>query len=368
MDLIKKLFLIILGAMSLLACSSPSSEDSPSSSNSDDFDREALLINLADNIIIPAYEDLNIKLKALKLAKDDFISQPDNTNLVALRASWLGAYRTWQFAEMFNIGKAEEILFAFQMNIYPVSITDVEANVFSGTYDLSHTNNNDAVGFPAVDYMLFGIANDDVEILNKYADVKYLNYLSDLINQMQSLTETVLNDWKTSYRDTFVSQKTNTVTSTLNKFVNDYIFYYEKGLRANKFGIPAGVFSSTPLPDKVEGLYSKNISKELALDALLAVQNTFNGKYYGSDRSGESFKSYLGYLKRNDLATAVNSRFDAARQKIQVLDMNFNSQINTDNTKMTEAFDALQLIVVSLKVDMLQAFNISVDYVDADGD
>ena len=35
---------------------------------------------------------------------------------------------------------------------------------------------------------------------------------------------------------------------------------------------------------------------------------------------------------------------------------------------MTEAFDALQLIVVSLKVDMLQAFNISVDYVDADGD
>ena len=35
---------------------------------------------------------------------------------------------------------------------------------------------------------------------------------------------------------------------------------------------------------------------------------------------------------------------------------------------MTEAYDALQLVVVSIKVDMLQAFNVSVDYVDADGD
>ena len=35
---------------------------------------------------------------------------------------------------------------------------------------------------------------------------------------------------------------------------------------------------------------------------------------------------------------------------------------------MTEAYDALQLVVVALKVDMLQAFNVSVDYVDADGD
>ena len=42
--------------------------------------------------------------------------------------------------------------------------------------------------------------------------------------------------------------------------------------------------------------------------------------------------------------------------------------IYEDNTKMTNAYDALQTVVVLLKVDMLQAFNISVDYVDADGD
>ena len=45
--------------------------------------------------------------------------------------------------------------------------------------------------------------------------------------------------------------------------VNDFIFYYEKGFRANKFGIPGGVFSSTPLPEKVEDYYSKSNSRHI---------------------------------------------------------------------------------------------------------
>lgn len=362
----KKIFLGLILVGFIVACSS-SSDDGPSAKN-DDFNRGALLTNLADNIIIPAFQDLNTKLTALKANKDAFVSVPNQTNLDALRASWLEAYKVWQHVEMYNIGKAEEILYSFQMNIYPTNVVDIEANISAGTYNLSSVNNNDAVGFPALDYMLYGVAGDDTSILNKYTDAKYKTYLSDLVNQMKSLTETVLNDWTSNYKATFVSSTSNTVTSSVNKFVNDFIFYYEKGLRANKFGIPAGVFSNGTLPDKVEAFYNKQVSKELALEALNAVQNTFNGKYYGSSATSESFKSYLIYLERTDLVTLINSRFDGARVKIQLLNSNFNTQIISDNTKMTEAFDALQLAVVSLKVDMLQAFNVSVDFVDADGD
>ena len=35
---------------------------------------------------------------------------------------------------------------------------------------------------------------------------------------------------------------------------------------------------------------------------------------------------------------------------------------------MLSSYDELQKVVVLLKVDMLQAFDISTDYVDADGD
>ncbi|MDD7887054.1 imelysin family protein [Flavivirga sp. 57AJ16] len=364
---VRKTFLGLLFAAFMIGCGSSSSDDG-ASENTDTFDRGALLTNMADNIVIPAFQDLSTKLSTLKSDKEVFIATPDQTNLDALRVSWLAAYKTWQHVEMFNIGKAEEILYYFQMNVYPVSTTDVEANIASGSYDLSHVNNNDAVGFPAVDYLLYGIGADDTAILGKYAEVNYKNYLSDVIDQMQLLTESVLNDWTSSYRETFVSQTGNTSTSALNKFINDFVFYYEKGLRANKIGIPAGNFSTAPLPEKVEGFYGKTFSRELALEALNAVQNLFKGKAYSSSNTGESFSSYLIDLGRGELVTLINSRLDNARQKLQALNADFNSQINTDNTKMTEAYDALQLAVVSLKVDMLQAFNISVDYVDADGD
>ncbi|GAA3613347.1 imelysin family protein [Flavivirga amylovorans] len=364
---VRKIFLGLFITTFIIGCGSSSSDNDPSG-KTDTFDRGALLTNVADNIIIPAFQDLNTKLSTLKLDKETFITTPDQTSLDALRASWIEAYKVWQYVEMFNIGKAEALLYGFQMNIYPTNTTDIENNISAGTYDLTSANNNDAVGFPAVDYLLYGVANDDALILAKYADVNYRNYLSDIINQMQSLTETILNDWTTSYRGTFVSQTGNTTTSALNKFTNDFVFYYEKVLRANKIGIPAGNFSVDPLPEKVEGFYSKIYSRELALEALNAVQDLFNGKVYTSNTTGDSFKTYLLDLERNDLVTLINSRFDSARQKLEALSADFNSQINTDNTKMTEAYDALQLAVVSLKVDMLQAFNISIDYVDADGD
>ncbi|UKM64754.2 imelysin family protein [Flavobacteriaceae bacterium GSB9] len=363
---LRKIFFGIVVVAFIVACSS--SSDDGSAQKPDDFDRGALLTNLADNIILPAFEDLNTKLSTLKSEKDVFVAEPNQSNLDALRSSWLEAYKVWQYVEMFNIGKAEEILYSFQMNIYPVSTTDVEANISNGTYDLTHPNNNDAVGFPAVDYLLYGIAADDTAILAKYAEANYQNYLSDVIDQMKSLTEVVVKDWTAGYRNVFISETGNTTTSALNKLTNDFVYYYEKGLRANKIGIPAGVFSANPLPEKVEAFYAKMYSKDLTLEALKAVQEVFNGKFYLNSSTGESYKTYLTSLERNDLVALINNRIEDARQKIQVLNADFTVQVATDNTKMTEAYDALQLVVVSLKVDMMQAFNISVDYVDADGD
>ena len=57
-----------------------------------------------------------------------------------------------------------------------------------------------------------------------------------------------------------------------------------------------------------------------------------------------------------------------ANQRISELEDNFINQINNDNTKFLQVFDAVQEVVVLLKVDMLQLLNINVDYVDADGD
>ena len=154
-----------------------------------------------------------------------------------------------------------------------------------------------------------------------------------------------------------------------NMLTNDFIYYYEKGLRANKIGIPAGRYSSGVLTDKVEAYYRRNISKELTLEALNACNNFFIGKSFSSNETGESLKTYLDYINENTtLSDIIISKFENAKDKIEILNNNFVEQIETNNIDMLYAYDALQEGVVKLKTDMLFNLNISVDYIDADGD
>ena len=84
-----------------------------------------------------------------------------------------------------------------------------------------------------------------------------------------------------------------------------------------------------------------------------------SGNYLNSNNSGE---------EDTDLSLTITTKIETARNTINNLDDDFIDQINNDNIKMLQAFDALQVIVVHLKVDMLQAFYVVVEYVDADGD
>ena len=350
-------------------------EDSSSSDNSESqtFDRKALLTNWANNIIIPLYDNFNINLNLLSDEITKFNETPNLDNLKLVREKWLNAYKSWQHVEMFNLGKAEETYFQSKMNVYPSDKERIERNLTSETYSLDNPNNNDAQGFPALDYMLYGTDESDEKIIEKYSleDKKYNTYLSSLVNKMVSNTSVVVNDWNQN-KETYINSTENTSTSSINKITNDFIYYYEKLFRANKIGIPAGVFSGSKLPDRVEGYYSKIYSKDLALEAMSAIENFFVGKKYNSEDKGESLESYLNFLNSekngSSLSKSITDQFKVAKETIDKLNNDFASQVNEDNNKMLVAYDEIQKGVVFMKTDMLQSLSISVDYVDADGD
>ena len=336
------------------------------------YDRGKMLIHWADKIILPAHTAFKETLTNLDNSAKTFVANPNQSNLDEIRSRWLVSYKAWQHIEMFDIGKSEEIYFKSKMNVYPIDKTWLDNNIEKGTYDLENANNYSSQGFPAIDYMLYGIGTDDTVILNKYtADNTFTNYLTDLVNKMVSTTDLVINDW-TNYRATFVSSTDNTASSSVNKLTNDFIYYYEKGLRANKVGIPAGVFSGGPLKGNVEAFYKKDLSKVLLLEAMDASIKFYNGTSFDGISSGPSLKSYLTHLNStkegSSLSSLVATKLETAKSQINSLSNNFISQIESDNNKMLTTYDAIQAVVVLLKVDMLQAFNINVDYVDADGD
>ena len=338
------------------------------------YDRITLLNNWFNNHINPSFNNFSNELSQLKSdftsAKNDGI---DEASLEKLRNTFKSTYAAWQYVEMFNIGKAEEIYYSATVNIYPVNTVRVESNINSGNYDLNNPNNYAAQGLPTIDYILFGIGSSDTEILEKLKDEeKYMNYLSSIIEEMASNTTKVINDWET-YKAEFLSSTDNTATSAVNMMVNDFIFYYEKGFRANKFGIPAGVFSSAPMPENVEAYYS-GFSKNLSIEAMGAIKDFFIGRnpFNGTAYTGSSLKSILLELDtnegQNNLANKIESKIDVAINKINSLEESYYSQIQNDNNKFLQTYDAIQEVVVLLKVDMLQLLSINVDYVDADGD
>ena len=354
--------------------SSSNNNSSQNTATTTSFDHKGMLINWADNIIIPAITDFQNSLIQLQETVNTFTNDPAVENFSILKEIWLTSYSKWQYVEMFDIGVAEEIYFKNRMNLYPVNIGRVEDNISNQNYDLEKSSNFSSQGFSTIDYLLFGIDNNEDNIIKKYSDtnLNYGAYLNDIIAKMVDLTNQVKTQWESSYRESFIESIDNTATSSINLIVNDFIFYFEKGYRANKFGIPAGVFSGNPLPDRIESYYGEKYSKILALEAGNAIDQFFNGKNYtDSSEIGLSLNQYLDYLEEdveNKLSEKINNQLKIAKDKILELNDNFKMQIEDNNNQMLATYDAIQKTVVLLKVDMLQKLNISVDYADADGD
>ena len=352
------------------SCSDPSELDEVLVDN---FDRKEILENVTDNIILPAFGDFTEKLSALEESVNLFADTQNSVNLEEVQVRWFEAYKLWQHIEMFNISKAEEVFFINKMNTYPASISRIEYNISTNQYDLDTNNNNwVAQGFPTLDYLLFGLEDNNISTLLFYQNndnAAHLNYLQAVVSQMVSITDIVSQDWNLS-RDTFVNSTANSATSSLNMLTNDFIFYFEKGLRTNKFGIPAGVFSGNNVRvANVEAYYNSTISKTLSLEALKAVHKFFIGQSYNTNGTGESLQSYLNYMSETStLSNLVLTKFNEAEQLITELDENFEEQINTNNDSMVSVFSKLQEGVVLLKTDMLSVLSIAVDYIDADGD
>ncbi len=375
-----KKFLCSVFIMTLILSACSSSDETPGPTGGDEsFDRKAMLENLADNLIIPAYQSFSSDITTLKTATSSFVTTTNEENLNTLRAAWADAYISWQSVGMYEIGKAEELAFIEFMNVYPVSATNIDNNISTETYDLTSVQLQDEQGFGALDYLLNGLGDTNASILAFYLDTtngsKYKDYLAAVVNRMDALTNEVVTDWANGYRDTFVNSSGSSATSSVDKIANDFIFYYEKHLRAGKIAIPAGVFASETFPNKVEAVYKGDFSKTLFNAGLNAMQDFFNGKHFGSSAEGESFKTYLDFLdslkteeQRQNLPKIINDQFNKARTTASSLDDNFSEQVKSNNNLMLETYNELQKNVVHIKVDMFQVFNVKVDFNDADGD
>lgn len=370
----KKAFLFFSFVAIAIACSSSDDSDNPTGT---DYNRTALLTNWADNIIIPSYKNYQSKVNDLSAKSTAFIATPTLDNLSALRTSWLESYKAYQYVSMYSFGKADQVLLKEMTNTYPADASAIQSNIASGTYNLALFSQIDKQGFPALDYLINGLDLTDAQILTFYtinANANgYKQYLNAVVARLKTNIDAVVADWNGGYRDTYIASNGLSVSSSVNKTVNNFVKNLERDIRNGKVGIPAGEFSNgTTYPASVEAYYKGDVSKELLIISMQATRDFFSGKHFNSGTYGEGLESYLNHINavRSGalLSNTINGQFDAVLAEAQSLNDNFSQQIITDNSKMTALYDKIQQAVVLAKLDMMQALNITVDYVDGDGD
>lgn len=372
----KKIFLFLTVIATVIACSSSDNETDDTTTGSD-FDRTALLTNWADNIIIPSFTNYQAKIQALNTSITVFNTTSTEANLNNVRTAWLEAYKAYQYVSMFNFGKSEAINLKERANTYPTNTAGIQSNIAAGDYNLSLISQFDKQGFPAIDYMINGLGTTDAAILAFYTTTdetnKYKQYLVNLTARLQTNADSVLADWNSSYRASYIASNGVSVSSSINVTTNNFVKNLEKDIRTGKLGIPSGVFSSgTLFPEKVEAFYKGDVSRALLTAALKASQDFFNGKNFNNGTAGPGLQSYLDYVNatrsNQKLSAIINAQYEAITISNATLNASFANQITTNNSKMLATYDVLQQNVIYTKLDMMQALNISIDYVDGDGD
>ncbi|MCC9168814.1 imelysin family protein [Pontibacter harenae] len=362
-----------VGLVCLAALNSCSS-DNESNGPKIDYDRQAMVVNYADNLIVPAYTDFKNKTEALATAVDAFVATPTVTTLAATQTAYQDAYKALQNASLYEFGPADEQLLRTNLNIYPTSTAKIENNIAAGTYDLHRSANLDAKGFPALDYLLYGAGGGAavVEQFTSGANVanrkKYLQELSTLINQRANAVYT---GWTSGdYSTTFKNSPGTAVGSAVGNLVNQLNYDIDVTKRA-KVGIPSGRFTAgSALPEKVEAYYSQT-SLELLKQAIRAEKATFMG-FAANGINGPGLDDYLDHVDARYngglLSDAIEAQFDVALAAANAVQGPLSEAVTTQSQAVTKVYDELQKLIVLTKTDMPAALGVTISYTDNDGD
>lgn len=342
---------ILLASLVFVSCKKDKDDD-----NVNDFDKAALLQNIADNIIVPALNDFSTKINDLESSYAVFQASRTAPNLEDVRTKWKAAYLSWQTVKIFDFGPIRDYGFKGATGTYPTDTVKINDNVTNGGYNLATAANVDAIGLPSLDYFLYRVDALTYFIGND----PYATYANDVIQKLKSETTVVLSAWN-SYKSTFVASTGTESTSAFSLLVNEFCRDYELA-KNSKLGIPIGKQSlGIQLPEYIEARRS-GFSFEIQKASVTSLSNVYHGG------SGVGFDDYLVSLERSTLATSISTRFSEIVSKINSFSGTLEEEMTNNVSELDNLYILYQGQVVSIKTDMSSAFGVLITYQDNDGD
>lgn len=364
MNPMKRIALILISFLPLFGCDS-NQQEQPTQS----FDRKAMLENMADNLIIPAFSELQQQVISLETAVKAFSANPNTSTLSTAQQAWESAYLSWQKATPYNFGPGELPVFGTlteNIGIFPVSTTKIESTIQSG--NLSFDNfERDSRGFLALDYLLFSAEGNEA-ILAKFSDENRRKYTVRVAEDIREKVTTVRTGWD-NYRTSFINNSGTDAGSSTSILYNEFVKSFEAA-KNFKVQLPAGqrAGQTSAEPTRVEAFYSgKSL---LFLEAHLAtIQRIWEGKSV-SGQDGAGFEEYLISVEGgSDLIAQTRTQLTAVQQaKSRVPAGRLSESIQTNLPIVQDLGVELQKQTRFYKSDMASLLGIAITFNSGDGD
>lgn len=351
---LKAVCIALLGLLVFTQCKKKKEENA-------DFDKGPIMVNMADNYIIPGYADLKSEITALETAWNDFLADKTQAKLDLSKQAWIDANISFQHVKAFDFGPAMSANLVFSFGTFPCDTTQINGNIQTGGYDLN-TNNLDASGFDALDYLFYRSGS----LTSFQNSASTCIYVSDIISKMKTEIAAVVSGWS-SYRATFVNGTGNESTSPFALLVNNFCKDFEL-CKTTKLGFPIGNHTlGIQQPNYLEARRS-GLGKTLLVENIRGSRAIFYGLSL-SGNNGQGFDDYLDALEdKASLSSTIAARFDYMLSTPQTWSGTLENLMTSSPATLENFYDYQQGSVINMKTDMASAFGVLITYQDTDGD
>lgn len=289
---------------------------------------EALPAALAQNVILPVYQDLDTAAAALKTAAEALKADPSEANLDAARQAWRNARRPWELSESHLLGPVKDMDLDPQLDTWPLNRTDLD-KVLASQETLTEAyiakQPESMKGFHAIEYVLFGAGT-----LPKAQDLtpRHLAYLTALTADFRRVVGDLNTAWAAgggNYVGTFVppANARTMVAEALNAMGEIC-----EEVAASKI--------ETPLAAKDPTLEESRFSNSTMADFrsnLEGVQNLYLGRY----KTAGAGISALVRAQDPALDARVRAQIDKSLAQLATVTVPFGEAITTQPAQLKQA-------------------------------
>ncbi len=316
-------------------------------------ERPDTLAALADDVIVPAYVELDAAAQALLADVTALCEEPTASQLDQARTSLADVRSRWAFTESIWVGPVMDRR-SWAVIDWPIDREQVEAVILDGPRDpegLATRIGADQRGLGAVEHVLYG---DIAQLPGDRCE-----YLTGIVTVLAGEASLLPDDWTVShedgpgYADTFAAPEEN----GLDAVVNDSLFLLEAITDAElgtALGAMEGPADLDALGEGEGGFATADIEAHLA--GLRAL-------YLGNE-TGPGLSPLLG----EDLTERLTTEFDVAHEAVSRLGAPLSEAVAADPDSVGEARDAFKDIQATVATEVVALLGVTIGFSDADGD